>query len=316
MVVKTVMSKAYDRIEWDLIGMVLKRLRFHKKWISWIMHCITTVTYSFLLNGFAQGMVHRQRGIRQGDPLSPYLFILSSEVLSRLCTNAQLAGHLTGIRIAKKSPRISHLLFADDTMFFCRSDEGSCKELMSIIQKYETASSQMINKQKSAITFSTKTEPEIRSKAKEPLGIQKEGGLGKYLGLLELFRRKKKDLFNSIIDRIHQRTLRWSSKFLSTAGKTTMLKSLLAAMPTYTLSCFKLPISLCKRIQSALTRFWWDASVEKRERAGYPGLHLLYLKEMEDLASEKSKTSMMLSWRILSKLSGLLARTLKPTKLF
>lgn len=106
------------------------------------MQCVTTVSYSFMLNGSAQGMVQPERGIRQGDPLSPYLFILCSKVLFGLYTNAQLAGRLTGIRVSKKSPRITHLLFADDTMFFCRSDEKSCQELMGILQKYERASGQ------------------------------------------------------------------------------------------------------------------------------------------------------------------------------
>lgn len=176
------------------------------------MQCISSVSYSFLLNNSAQESILPQRGIRQGDPLSPYLFILCSEALSGLCSKAQADGSLPGIRVALGCPRVNHLLFADDTMFFCRTDEKSCYTLLHI------------------------------------------------LGLPEMFGRKKKDMFNLIIDRIRQRSLSWSSKFLSTAGKATMLKSVLAAMPTYTMSCFKIPGSPSKRIQSALTRFWWDSS--------------------------------------------------------
>lgn len=116
------MSKAYDRLEWDFIQQVLEKMGFHRIWIQWIMQCIITVTYSFLLNGTAKGLVVPERGIRQGDPLSPYIFILCSEVLSGLCNKAQISGKLEEIRVATNSPRVNHLLFADDTMFFCRSD--------------------------------------------------------------------------------------------------------------------------------------------------------------------------------------------------
>lgn len=191
MAVKTDMSKAYDRLEWDFIRAVLERMGFHQKWTHWIMQCITTVSYSFLLNGSAQGSVLPNRGIRQGDPLSPYLFILCREVLSGLCSRAQHDGSLPGVRIALGCPRVNHLLFADDTMFFCRTDEQSCKTLLKIIQRYEIASGQMINKGKSSITFSAKTPASIKEKAHQSLGMQQVGGLGKYLGLPEFFGRKK-----------------------------------------------------------------------------------------------------------------------------
>lgn len=94
MAVKTDMSKAYDRIEWCFLQNVLCRLGFHQKWVQWIMECVKTVSYSFLINGGAKGRVLPSRGLRQGDPLSPYLFILCSEVLSRLCRRAQEDGSL------------------------------------------------------------------------------------------------------------------------------------------------------------------------------------------------------------------------------
>lgn len=118
MAVETDMSKAYDRMEWGFIRAVLERLRFDAQWISWVMSCIETVSYSFLVNGSPQGSVSPSRGIRQGDPLSPYIFILCTEVLSSLCDKALLDGSLSGVRVSRGSPTINHLLFADDTMFF------------------------------------------------------------------------------------------------------------------------------------------------------------------------------------------------------
>ncbi|XP_023641325.1 uncharacterized protein LOC111831438 [Capsella rubella] len=315
MAVKTDMSKAYDRIEWDFIRLVMERMGFHPKWIKWIMQCISTVSYSFLLNGAAQGSVVPQRGIRQGDPLSPYIFILCSEVLSGLCTKAQMDGTLPGLRVAMNSPRINHLLFADDTMFFCRSDAQSCKTLLHILKVYETASGQKINKEKSAITFSSKTGEHIKLQAQRILGIQRVGGLGKYLGLPEMFGRKKRDLFNQIIDNIRQRALSWSSRFLSIAGKAIMLKSVLAAMPTYTMSCFKLPGSLCNRIQSALTRFWWDSSAENKKMSWIAWSKMTKSKRdgglgFRDITAFNDALLAKISWRLLTKPSCLLARIL------
>ena len=151
------------------------------------MQCVSIVEYSFLINDSILGRVTPQRGIRQGDPLFPYLFILCSQVLSGLCLEAQQNGNLSGVKVATNNPRINHLLFADDTMFFIRSDSRSCITLMEILRLYEAASGQMIYPEKSSISFSEKTDSSTRERVKQTLGISKEGGVGKYLGLPEHF---------------------------------------------------------------------------------------------------------------------------------
>ena len=181
------MSKAYDRLEWEFIRLVLERLGFHQKWIMWIMECVSTVTYAFLIDGSPRGRVKPSRGIRQGDPLSPYIFILCGEVLSGFCNRAQEAGTMAGIRVARGSPRVNHLLFADDTMFFIKADKDNSSALKSILSQYETASGQCINASKSSITFSKKAPATLKDCVKDCLQIQKEGGTGKYLGLPRAF---------------------------------------------------------------------------------------------------------------------------------
>lgn len=265
MAVKTDMSKAYDRLEWDFIRQVFDQLGFDAVWTHWIMECVSTVSYSFLINDSVLGNIQPQRGIRQGDPLSPYMFILCAEVLSGLCTAAQDSGDLRGIKVARQCPRINHLLFADDTMFFVRADLRSCNTLKAILKDYESASGQLINTSKSYISFSAKTPQETRLRVKNTLGIAKEGGVGKYLGLPELFTRKKRDIFISIVDRIILRAASWSTRRLSGAGKLTMLKSVLSAIPNHAMSCFLLPVGLCSRIQYALTRFWWDTDLSTKK---------------------------------------------------
>ena len=140
MAVKTDMSKAYDRIEWQFISDVLYRFGFHAIWINWIMQCITTVSYSYLINETVYGNVLPLRGIRQGDPLSPYVFILCGEVFSGLCREAGRKGLLQGIRVARGCPRINHLLFADDTMFFCLASQSNCEALQAVLTDYGKSS--------------------------------------------------------------------------------------------------------------------------------------------------------------------------------
>lgn len=183
----------------------MERLGFHSKWIQWIMECISTVSYSYLINDSVYEVLKPSRGIRQGDPISPYLFILCGEVLSGLCKQAATEGTLQGVRVARGCPRVNHLLFADDTMFFCSVSTTSCQKLAEILLKYEAASGQQINKSKSAITFSRLTPPDIKEEAKKILGITKEGGEGKYLGVPEHFGRRKRDPFTNLVDRIRQR---------------------------------------------------------------------------------------------------------------
>lgn len=279
------------------------------------MECVSSVSYSFLVNGGPQGRVVPSRGFRQGDPLSPYLFILCTEVLSGLCHQAMIQGTLPGVKVGRNCPPINHLLFADDTMFFGKSNSESCKTLTSILSRYEAASGQCINRAKSAITFSSKTNMAAKIRVKQELNISNEGGIGKYLGLPEHFGRRKRDIFAEIIDRIRQKAHSWSARYLSGAGKMVLLKAVLASMPTYAMSCFKLPKSLCKQIQSILTRFWWDVKPDVRKMCwvawdkltlpkGAGGLGFKEIEVFNDALLAKH------AWRLLKNPSSLLGRTL------
>ena len=113
------------------------------------LQCITSANYSFLVNDSVHGIVVPSRGIRQDNPLSPYIFILCGEVLSGLCKRAQRSGHLSGLRVATPALSLNHLLFADDTMFFLNTDANSCSALMDILDQYRVSSGQLINASKS-----------------------------------------------------------------------------------------------------------------------------------------------------------------------
>lgn len=106
--------KAYDKVDWGYLRAVMERMGFHDTWIRWIMLCVESVNYSVLVNQELVGPIIPGRAIRQGDPLSPYLFILCAEDLSNLIQHAERRGDLYGAKICRGAPTVTHLVFADD----------------------------------------------------------------------------------------------------------------------------------------------------------------------------------------------------------
>lgn len=197
----------------------MKKMGFDARWIHLIMRCVSTVSYQVLINGEAKGNIVPSRGLRQGDPLSPFLFVLCTEVLISQLKQAEKEKKLTGLKIARPSPPISHLLFADDSLFFCRATHDECSELMRIIDVYSNASGQQLNKSKSSVLFGSKVVASSKSDLKRSLNINQEGGMGMYLGLPETICGSKKQVFTFVQERLNDRTNSWSAKLLSKGGK-------------------------------------------------------------------------------------------------
>ncbi|XP_074299001.1 secreted RxLR effector protein 78-like [Silene latifolia] len=145
MAVKLDMVKAYDRVEWDFLEGVLRAMGFERGWVDRVLECVSTVSSAALINGTAKEVFRPARGLRQGHPLSPYLFILCVEILSSLVRRAVENNMLKGLRISSHAPMISHLFFADDSIFFLRASETEAELLSVILRGYEKASGQLIN---------------------------------------------------------------------------------------------------------------------------------------------------------------------------
>ena len=116
MALKLDISKAYDRVEWNFLQGIMIKLGFPDKWIQWVMGCVTTPSFSILINGKEYGNIRPSRGIRQGDPLSPYLFLLCAEGFTSLLEKGELDGRIRGASICRRVPKISNLMFADDSI--------------------------------------------------------------------------------------------------------------------------------------------------------------------------------------------------------
>jgi hypothetical protein len=154
--IKTDMAKAYDRLEWGFLHATLQSMNFPPSLINTIMNCVTTVSFTILINGQPTKSFAPERGLRQGDPLSPYLFIICADVISSLLTKANHDKLIHGVKIAPRAPEITHLFFADDSLMFCRANEVEAKQVKDIISSYQQVSGQMVNFTKSELIFSKK----------------------------------------------------------------------------------------------------------------------------------------------------------------
>ena len=144
---------------------------FQAHWVQLIMQCVTTVKYSFLINGKPCGSLTPSRGLRQGDPLSSYLFLLCGEAFSALLDSRAAQNQLQGITVCEGAPVIHHLLFFDDSMLFGKASVEECVSIQSVLIDYEKASGQKVNYAKSNIVFSKGVPESVCSQLASILGV-------------------------------------------------------------------------------------------------------------------------------------------------
>jgi ribonuclease HI len=257
MALKLDMSKAYDRVEWDFLEMIMRRLGFDERWVFLVMTCVRTVKYAVLVNGQAYGEIIPSRGLRQGDPLSPYFFILCAEGLSLALQRGEQSGGFTGLPITRGGTRLNHLFFADDSLLFCKAKEGELKYIQDTLALYEKASGQKLNQEKTSIFFSRNTTAHVREYLSRLIGVPPTQKYETYLGLPALVGRSRIRSFEGLKGKIWDKMYGWKEKFLSQAGKEVLLKAVVQAIPTYTMSVFQLPRTLCRDINAMMSKFWW-----------------------------------------------------------
>jgi ribonuclease HI len=265
MALKLDMSKAYDRVEWAYLAGVMTKMGFPPQIIALIMECLRTVSYSVLLNGETHGFFKPTRGLRQGDPLSPYLFLLCTEGFHGLLKAATASGDIHGVSISRYGPKLSHLFFADDSLLFCKANVQECQKVLDILSLYERASGQSINKAKTTLFFSKSTPAADQADIIRFLGVPVLKSYEKYLGLPSFIGRSKMKSFAFIKDRVWLKLQGWKERLLSQAGREILIKAVVQAIPTYSMSCFRLPDRLCHELEGLMRRFWWGHGDNKRK---------------------------------------------------
>nr|XP_009804761.1 PREDICTED: uncharacterized protein LOC104249929 [Nicotiana sylvestris] len=230
-------KKAYDHVNWNFLLKMLDIMGFGEKWIKWIKYCISTVRFFILINGSPEGFFPAHRGLRQGGPLSPFLFILAMEGLNNMVKTARSQGWIKGF-------------------------EEQLRFLRIILVLFEGISGLHINWRKSHL-FPINKVPEM-----EHLALILGGEVGSlpaiYLGMPLGAKSKSKLIWNSVIEKCEKKLARWKSQYLSLGGRLTLINSDLDSLPTYMMSLFPIPAGVTERLDRLRRSFLWQGNKEKK----------------------------------------------------
>nr|XP_027103245.1 uncharacterized protein LOC113724555 [Coffea arabica] len=235
---------------------------------------------------------------------------------SNLLKKAVERKQLTGIKISKDRPMVSHLFFADDSLLCCKASKKEALKIKEIIQQYGQATGQVVNFDKSAMFFARNTPIMIRKEISEVLDNMREAQSGKYLGLPMTIGRAKNQVFGYLKNKIHSKLQDWKHKMLSQGGKEILIKSVIMTMPNYIMSCFKLPKCMCKEISARIARFWWGVGKVITKCIGSDGVSFQKSKGegglgFRDLEAVNLALLAKQIWRIITNPNLLVSKVLK-----
>ena len=202
MLLKLDLEKAYDRIRWDFLEDTLVAAVFSAQWVTWIMQCVAGPSMSVLWNGEQTKAFKPARGLRQGDPLSPYLFVLCMERLCHLIEEEVGKKAWKPISISRGGPKLSHICFADDLILFAEASVRQIRVIRRVLERFCLASGQKVSLEKSKIFFSRNVSRDLSKSISDESGIQSTMDLGKYLGMSVLQKRINKETFSSVLERM------------------------------------------------------------------------------------------------------------------
>ncbi|GKD38272.1 RNA-directed DNA polymerase, eukaryota, reverse transcriptase zinc-binding domain protein [Tanacetum coccineum] len=263
MVFKVDFEKAYDSIRWDFLDDVMKKFGFGEIWCNWIQSCLQTSRGSVLVNGSPTQEFQFHKGLKQGDPLSPFLFILVMESLHISFQRVVDDGLFKGINL-NSSLHLSHLFYADDAIFMGQWNQDNIDTLIHVLDIFHRASGLRINMSKSKL-LGICVEANNLKYAAEKIGCSILKTPFTYLGARVGAQMSRINAWKEITDGMVSRLSKWKVKTLSIGGRLTLLKSVLGATPIYHMSIFKAPMKVLQNMEAISARFFNGADLNTRK---------------------------------------------------
>ncbi|GKA45251.1 RNA-directed DNA polymerase, eukaryota, reverse transcriptase zinc-binding domain protein [Tanacetum coccineum] len=241
MVFKVDFEKAFDSLRWDFLDLVMEKLGFGIKWRSWIFGCLRSARSSILVNGSPTAEFEISWGLREGDPLSPFLFILAMEGLHALTCKTEELNLYKGASFGRDNMSILHLIYVDDVIFFGEWSHTNVHHLLCVLRCFFLISGLKINVHKSSILGVCIFDNEVSNMACN-IGCGAAKFPLKYLGVPTGCSMAKCNNWNSIIQKFTSKLSSWKARLLSTGGRLTLVKSVLGSLPTYYMSIYMMPV--------------------------------------------------------------------------
>ncbi|GKV38927.1 hypothetical protein SLEP1_g46780 [Rubroshorea leprosula] len=258
-VFKADFEKAYDCVDWSFLDWMMESLSFGTKWRGWIRECLSTTRISVLVNGSPTKEFEMGKGLRQGDPLSPFLVLMIAEGLQGLVQRAVKEGMLHGIEIGKKGLSVSLLQFADDTIIMGRADTENIRMVKDILKWFELMSGLRINFSKSSVFGYNVSEKWLKGSA-GMLHCRVGKAHFLYLGLPANEKFGNKKLWELVVNKFRAKLAVWKAATLSFEGRLILLNSVLSTLPIFYMSLYLLPNSVLEELIRIQRNFLWGGT--------------------------------------------------------
>jgi hypothetical protein len=226
MIIQLDSVKAYDKISWHYMAKMLEAFGFDQHWINWIVTLVSTTRYLLLINGAPAKPFYLSRGIRQGDLMSPFLFILIMEGLRRSIKSATTTGEIKGLKPFENCPNSTHQQFVDDALLHGTPMVKEVKSYKRILEHFGESSREEINHSKSMI-YCFNTNPTIQRNLVNILGFERKMLPTKYLGIPLIERACKNATWEGFINKMKERVKNWTYRALNLAERLILTKTVL-----------------------------------------------------------------------------------------